>query len=95
VENASCLCLESVWIELFELLVGRFESKLIDVICDGELFDPGFEFGYLGFSRGYDKIEGVYCGRLGFATDEIDVDVGWNVYISLCNGSEECGLLEM
>ena len=95
VEDASCLGLEGAWVELFELLVSGLESELIDVICNGELFDPGFEFGYLGFGRGDDEIEGVHCGRLGFAADEIDVNVGWDFNISLCDRSEECGLLEI
>ena len=70
----------------------RILPTFIDVICNGELIDPGFEFGFLGFGRGNDEIEVIYSRWLGFAADEIDVNLRWDFNISLCSRSEECEL---
>jgi hypothetical protein len=92
VQDAACFGLECAGIELLELLIGSFERELVNVICDGKFFDPGFEFGDFCFGRGNDEVKSVDVGGLCLAADMIYVDVWWNFNVPFCDRFEECRL---
>lgn len=77
-EDRARLDFECGRIELLQLLIRCFKSQIIDFVGYGELLDASFELSNFLFCRGNDVIEGVDVRGLGFATDEIDIDMWWD-----------------
>jgi len=91
-EDAASLDLECARVEFFQLLVGCIECDVVDIICDGECFNVGFEFCYFLFGRCDDKVDCVYLRWFSLAPDKVDVDVCRYLDVAFGNGLQECRL---
>lgn len=92
VQDAARLGLERAGVHLLELFVRRIERHLVDVVCDGELFDALLELSDFGFGGRDDVVDGVDVRGLSFAADEVDIYVVRDRDIALGDGLEECRL---
>lgn len=89
-QDTPCLRLERVRIHLFQLLVRGIQRKFVDFIRNREILNTFLEFSDFFFGGRDYKVDSIDFGWLGLATDEINVDVIRNLYVSVCDGLEEC-----